>query len=104
MILAGVFRRCTFIADYFPGEPGRRTVRSIAASVALSGSPGHRITKNRFSKGRSLSSQISELRLLVYSTQGITPRLWITGLAHWGGLSDPREVIRDNSVSLKGCT
>ena len=29
MILAGVFRRCTFIADYFPGEPGQRTVPSI---------------------------------------------------------------------------
>ena len=68
MILSGVFRLCTFIADYFPGEPGRRTVPSIAASFALAGSPGNRITKNRFSKGRSLSSRISELRPLVCST------------------------------------
>ncbi|CAN7643779.1 hypothetical protein LJR277_004809 [Pseudomonas sp. LjRoot277] len=68
MILSGVFRLCTFIADYFPGEPGRRTVPSIAASFALAGSPGNRITKNPFSKSRSLSSQISELRPLVCST------------------------------------
>lgn len=68
MILSGAFRLCTCIADYFPGEPGRRTVPSIAASFALTGSPGNRITKNRFSKGRSLSSRISELRPLVCST------------------------------------
>ena len=68
MILSGVFRLCIFIADYFPGEPRRRTVPSIAASFALASSPGNRITKNRFSKGRSLSSQISELRSLVCST------------------------------------
>lgn len=67
MILSGVFRLCTFIADYFPGEPGRRTVPSIAASFALAGSPGKRITKNPLSKSRSLSSQISELRPLVCS-------------------------------------
>lgn len=80
MILAGVFRLCTCIADNFPGEPGR----PIAASIALAGSPGIRITKNRFSKGRSLSRQISELHPLVCRTQGVTPRPWITGLAHWG--------------------
>jgi len=85
MILAGVFRLCTFMADYFPGEPGWRTVPSTGASIAPTGSPGNRITKNRFSKGRSLSSRISELRPLVCSTQGITPRPWISGLAHWGG-------------------
>ncbi|TPG88704.1 hypothetical protein EAH72_32835 [Pseudomonas caspiana] len=68
MILSGVFRLCTFIADYFPGEPSRRTVPSIAASFALASNPGNWITKNRFSKGRSLSSQISELRPLVCST------------------------------------
>ena len=67
MILAGVFRLCTFMADYFPGE-GWRTVPSTGASIAPTGSPGNRITKNRFSKGRSLSSQISELRPLVCST------------------------------------
>ena len=81
MILSGALRLCTYIADYFPGEPGR----PIGASIALAGSPGIRITKNRFSKGRSLSSRISELRPLVCSTQGITPRPWISGLAHWGG-------------------
>jgi hypothetical protein len=85
MILAGVFRLCTFIADYFPGEPGWRTVPSIAASIALAGSPGIRITENRFSKGRSLSSQISELSPLVCITQGITPGPWMSGLTHWGG-------------------
>jgi hypothetical protein len=84
MILAGVFRLCTCIADYFPGEPARRTMPSMAASIALAGSPGIRITKNRFSKGRSLSRQISELHPLVRRTQGVTPRPWITGLAHWG--------------------
>lgn len=68
MILSGALRLCTFIADYFPGEPGRRTVPSIAARFAQAGSPGNRITKNRFSKGRSLSRQISELRPLVCST------------------------------------
>jgi hypothetical protein len=68
MILSGVFRLCTFIADSFPGEPGRRTVPSIAARFALAGRPGNRINKNRFSKGRSLSSQNSELRPLVCST------------------------------------
>ena len=68
MILSDAFRLCTFIADYFPGESGRRTVPSIAASFALAGSPGNRITKNRFSKGHSLSRQISELRPLVCST------------------------------------
>lgn len=61
MILSGVFRLCTFIADYFPGEPGR-------ASFVLAGSPGNRITKNTFNKSRSLSSQISELRPLVCSS------------------------------------
>lgn len=81
MILAGAFRLCTFSADDFPGEPGR----PIGASIALAGSPGIRITKNRFSKGRSLSRQTSEMHPLVCSTQGITPRPWITGLAHWGG-------------------
>jgi hypothetical protein len=85
MILSDVFRLCTFIADYFPGEPGRRTVPSIATSVALAGSPDNRITKNCFSKGRSLSRQISELRPLICSTQGITPRPWTSGLTHWGG-------------------
>lgn len=85
MILAGVFRLCTFIADYFPGAPGRRTVPSIAASIALTGSPGMRITKNSFCKGRSLSSQISELRPLVCITQGIKPGPWMSGLAHWRG-------------------
>ena len=84
MILAGVFRLCTFMADYFPGE-GWRTVPSTGASIAPTGSPGNRITKNRFNKGRSLSSQISELRPLVCSTQGITPRPWISGLVHWRG-------------------
>ena len=68
MILSGAFRLCTCIADYFPGEPGRRTVPSIAARFAQAGSPGNRITKNRISKGRSLSRQISELRPLVCST------------------------------------
>jgi hypothetical protein len=68
MILSGVFRLCTFIADYFPGEPGRRTVPSIAARFAQAGSPGNRITKNRISKGRSLSRQISELRPFGCST------------------------------------
>lgn len=48
MILAGVFRRCTFSADGFPGEPDRRTVQSITASIALAGSPGYRITENHF--------------------------------------------------------
>lgn len=52
MILAGVFRLCTFIADYFPGEPGR----PIGASLALAGSPGMRITQNRFLQ-RSLAVQ-----------------------------------------------
>ena len=85
MILAGVFRLCTCIADYFPGEPGRRAMPSMAASISLASSPGNRITKNRFSKGRSLSSRISELHPLVCSTQGITPGPWIRGLAHWGG-------------------
>ena len=85
MVLAGVFRLCTFMADYFPGEAGQRTVPPMGASIAPTGSPGNRITKNRFSKGRSLSSQISEWRPLVCSTQGITPRPWISGLAHWGG-------------------
>ena len=85
MILTGVFRLCTCIADYFQGEPGQRTAPSIAASIALAGSPGHRITDNRFSKGRSLSSRISELHPLVCSTQGITPGPWMSGLAHWGG-------------------
>ncbi len=85
MILAGVFRLCTFMADYFPGEAGQRRVPPIGASIAPTGSPGNRITKNRFSKGRSLSSQISEWRPLACSTQGITPRPWISGLAHrWG--------------------
>ena len=68
MILSGALRLCTFIADYFPGEPGRRTVPSIAAKFTLAGSPENRITKNRFSKGRSLSRQISELHPLVCST------------------------------------
>ena len=81
MILAGAFRLCTFIADDFPGEPGR----PIGTSIAQTGSPGNRITKNRFSKGRSLSRQICELRPLVCSTQGITPRPWMSGRAHWGG-------------------
>ena len=85
MILAGVFRLCTCIADYFQGKSGQRTVPSMAANIALAGSPGHRITENRFSKGRSLSRQISELRPRARSTQGITPRPWIIGLAHWGG-------------------
>lgn len=85
MILAGVFRLCTCIADYFPGEPGR----PIAASIALAGSPGIRITKNRFSKGHSLSRQISESRPLVRRTQGVTPRPWITGLAHGGIARSP---------------
>ncbi|MNB97188.1 hypothetical protein D3C75_444100 [compost metagenome] len=84
MILTGVFRLCTCIADYFQGKPGQRTAPSMAASIALASSPVHRIIENRFSKGRSLSSQISELRPLVCSTQGITPRPWISGLAHWG--------------------
>ena len=84
MILAGVFRLCTCIADYFPGEPGRRTPPSMAASIALAGNPDNRITQTVFCKGRSRSSQISELRPLVCSTQGITPRPWITGLAHGG--------------------
>ncbi len=81
MILAGVFRLCTFIADDFPGGPGR----PIGTSIAQSGSPGNRITKNRFSKGRSRSRQISEVRPLVCSTQGITSGPWMSGLAHWGG-------------------
>ncbi|MDR6605507.1 hypothetical protein J2X87_000558 [Pseudomonas synxantha] len=81
MILAGVFRLCTFIADYFAGEPGR----PIGASLALAGSPGMRITQNRFCKGRSLSSPVRELHPLVCSTQGITPRPWMSGLAHCGG-------------------
>ena len=85
MILAGVFRLCTFIADYFPGEPGRRTVPSTTVSIALAGSPGIRITKHRFCKGRSLSRPVSEMHPLVCNTQGVTPRPWITGLAHWGG-------------------
>ena len=85
MILTGVFRLCSCIADYFQGKPGQRTAPSMAASIALAGSPGHRIIETSFSKGRSLSSQISELRLLVCSTQGVTPRPWISGLAHWGG-------------------
>jgi hypothetical protein len=81
MILAGVFRLCSCIADDFPGEPGR----PIGAGIALPAHPGNRITKNRFNKGRSLSRQISELRPRARSTQGITPRPWIIGLAHWGG-------------------
>jgi hypothetical protein len=85
MILAGVFRLCSCIADNFQGKPGQRTAPSMAASIALAGSPGHRIIENRFSKGRSLSSQISELRPLVCSTQGITPGPGMSGLAHWGG-------------------
>jgi hypothetical protein len=85
MILAGVFRLCICIADDFPGEPGRRTVPSIGASTALARSTGHRITENRFCKGRSLSSQVSELRPRARSTQGITPWPWMNGLAHWGG-------------------
>jgi hypothetical protein len=48
MILAGDFRRCTFIADYFPGEPGRRTVQSITARIALTGNPDNRITQTDF--------------------------------------------------------
>jgi hypothetical protein len=84
MILTGVFRLCTCIAEYFQGKPGQRTAPSMVASIAL-GSPGHRIIENRFSKGRSLSSQISESHPLVCSTQGIAPRPWISGLAHWGG-------------------
>lgn len=48
MILSGALRLCTFIADYFPGEPGWRTVPSIAASFTLAGSPENRINKNRF--------------------------------------------------------
>lgn len=85
MVLAGVFRLCSFMADYFPGEQGWRAVPPTGASIAPTGSPGNRITKNRFSKGRSLSSQISEWRPLVCSTQGVTPGPWIRGLAHWGG-------------------
>ena len=85
MILAGDFRRCTFIADYFPGEPGRRTVQSITARIALTGNPDNRITKTVFCKGRSRSSRISEWRPLVSSTQGITPGPRMSGLAHWGG-------------------
>lgn len=85
MILTGVLRLCTCIADYFQGKPGQRTTQSMAASITLAGNPGHRIIENRFSKGRSLSSQISESHPLVCSTQGITPRPWIRGLAHWGG-------------------
>lgn len=54
MILTGTFRLCTFVAGNFPGEPRRRTAPSMVASIALAGSPGYRITKNRFSKGRSL--------------------------------------------------
>jgi len=84
MILAGVFRLCTCIADYFQGKSGQQSAPSMAASIALAGSPGHRITENRFSKARSLSRQISELRPLVCSTQGITPGPWMSGLAHWG--------------------
>lgn len=81
MILAGVFRLCTYIADYFAGEPGR----PIGASLALAGSPGRRITQYRFCEARSLTSPVSEWRPLVCSTQGITPRPWINGLVHWGG-------------------
>jgi hypothetical protein len=68
MILSGALRLCTYIADYFPGEPGRRTVPSIAAKFTPAGSPENRITKNRSSKGRALSRQISELHPLVCST------------------------------------
>jgi hypothetical protein len=85
MVLAGVFRLCTLMADYFPGEAGQRTVPPMGASIAPTGSPGNPIIKNRFSQGRSLSSQISELRPLVCSTQEIKPWPWISGLAHWGG-------------------
>jgi len=85
MILASVFRLCSCIADLFQGKPGQQTVPSPGAGIALARSPGYRITENRFSKGRSLSSQISEWRPLVCSTQGITPGPWMSGLAHWGG-------------------
>jgi hypothetical protein len=60
-------------------------VQSMAASLALTGNPDNRITKTVFCKGHSRSSRISELRPLVCSTQGITPRPRIRGLAHWGG-------------------
>ena len=82
MILAGALQRCTFIADFIPGAPCRRTEPSRNASIALGGSSGNRITKYLFCKGRSLFSQISELRPLV---QGITPRPWKCDLTHWGG-------------------
>ncbi|SEE13077.1 hypothetical protein SAMN04490194_1110 [Pseudomonas migulae] len=85
MIMAGVFRLCTCMAVYFSGGAGWRTVPSVTASITLPGTPDNRLTKNRFSKGRSLSSQISELRPLVCCTQGITPKPRISGLAHWGG-------------------
>jgi len=87
MVLAGVFRLRTFMTDHFPGEAGQRTVPPMGASIAPTGSPGNPITKNRFSQGRSLSRQISELRPLVCRTQGITPRPWISGLAHLGGIA-----------------
>ena len=85
MIMAGVFRLCTYMAVYFSGGAGRRTVTSVTASVTLARSSGNRLTKNRFSKGRSLSSQVSELRPPVCCMQGITPKPWINGVAHWGG-------------------
>jgi len=85
MILVGVLRRGTLMAESFAGAPAPRTVRSIAANIALPGNPGNRITKNPLSKARSLSSQNSEQHPLVCSTQGITPKPWISGLAHWGG-------------------
>ena len=56
MILAGVLRRCTFIAEHFPGTPGRRTGQFMAASIVLAGSPDIQITKNRFLR-RSLAVQ-----------------------------------------------
>lgn len=60
MVLASVFRLFVLIAGFFSGESARRTVPSIAA-IAVGpghfvpvGSPGNRITKNRFSEGCSL--------------------------------------------------
>jgi hypothetical protein len=76
MILASVFRFCVLIAGCFVGESGRRKVPSLAviavepAPVALLGSSGIWITKNRYSKDCSLLGQTRVLLRFACSTEG----------------------------------
>lgn len=101
MVLASVFRFCVLSAGFFSGE-SRRKVPSLAAMavepgpVALVGSPGHRITKNRFSEGRSLFSQTSVLHPLVCSTEEYCRGPLVSAQARWRAVrapcSDPRQL------------